>query len=78
MRTIEFTVPTEVIVEFADAMTTRNLTNSITGSTEDGDLVIDVEYEKNESDFVNELEEILEQLSNELEEGGEEDDENDE
>lgn len=74
MRTIEFTVPTEVIVEFAEAMTTSNLTSSLTGTTEDGELLIEVEYDKAENDLVNELEEILEQLANELEE----DDENDE
>lgn len=68
MRTIEFTVPTEVILEFAEAMIKRNLTNSLTGTTDDGELLIEVEFDKAESDEVDELEEILEKLSSQIDE----------
>lgn len=62
MRKIEFTVNTEVIAEFVEAMTSRNLSNSLIGTTEEGELLIEVEYFKAEIDEVDELEEILEKL----------------
>lgn len=72
MRTIEFTVPTEVIAEFVEEITKRNLSNSLTGTTEDGELIIVVEYDKAESNEVDELEEILGNLSDSIEDDEEE------
>lgn len=62
MRKAEFIVPQHSAVEFADAMLERELKSSITGTTQDEELVIEVEYEKNETDQVDELEEILDKL----------------
>jgi hypothetical protein len=73
MRKAEFNVPSEVMAEFAQAMAERNLTNTITGSTEDGKIIIEVEYDKDETDEVDELEEVLETLNGQLEEEEEED-----
>lgn len=72
MRTIEFTVPTEVITEFVEEITKRNLSNSLTGTTEDGELIIVVEYDKAENNEVDELEEILGNLSDSIEDDEEE------
>ncbi|MGZ4049795.1 MAG: hypothetical protein ACXVPU_16410 [Bacteroidia bacterium] len=71
MRTVQFNVHTEVITEFVEAMTSRNLSNSVEGTTEEGEIIIEIEYEKKESDEVDELEEILEKLTDEIEEGEE-------
>jgi len=67
MRKVEFNVPTEVITEFAEELTNRDVSNSIIGTTEDDEIIIEVEYDKNESDAVDELEEILDKLISALE-----------
>ena len=76
MRKAEFSVPSEVMAEFADELANRNLTNCITGTTDDGDIVIEIEYDKDENDEVDELESILEKLRDELEEEEEDGEEN--
>lgn len=68
MRKAEFEVPQEAMTEFADTMASRNLSNTVTGTTEDGEIIIEVEYDKDEADEVDELEEVLEKLIEQLEE----------
>ena len=46
MRTKEFEVPTDFIIEFAEALAEHELTNEINGVTEEGDILIEVSYEK--------------------------------
>lgn len=75
MRKAEFKVPSEVMTEFAHELVDRGLDNSITGTTKNGEIVIDVDYEKSESEDVDALEEILTKLREELENEEEEDDE---
>ena len=75
MRNAEFNVHPQVIIEFVEELTNRNLSNSIVGITQEGEISIEVEYEKSENKEVDELEEILEKLSAELEEETEEGDE---
>ena len=72
MRKVEFNVPTEVITEFAEELTNRDVSNSIIGTTEDDEIIIEVEYEKSESEAVDELEAILEKLSAQIEDEEEE------
>ena len=60
MRKAEFEVPQEAMTEFADELASRNLNNTVTGTTKDGEIIIEVEYDKDESDNVDELEDILE------------------
>jgi len=67
MRKVEFNVPTEVITEFAEELTNRDISNSIIGTTEDDEIIIEVSYEKTESEAVDELEEILDKLISALE-----------
>jgi capsular polysaccharide biosynthesis protein len=62
MRKVIFEVPQEVMTEFAEEMTNRNLDNTVTGTNEDGEIIIEVEFEKDESELVDELEEIHENL----------------
>ncbi|MBI4945270.1 MAG: hypothetical protein HY840_02580, partial [Bacteroidetes bacterium] len=72
MRKAEFEVPQEAMTEFADELVSRNLNNTVTGTTEDGEIIIEVEYDKDESDEVDELESILEKILVEQEEENEE------
>jgi hypothetical protein len=62
MRKVIFEVPQEVMTEFAEEMTNRNLDNTVTGTNVDGEIIIEVEFEKDESELVDELEEIHENL----------------
>ena len=72
MRKAEFIVPQEAAVAFSDELINRNLSNEITGTTEDNELVIEVVYEKEESKEVDELELHLDNLIEQLEEESEE------
>ena len=67
MRKAEFTVPQEVAVEFCEELVNHSLTNEVTGTTEDNELVIEVSYEKDESREVDELESHLAELCDGLE-----------
>ncbi|MBI4947606.1 MAG: hypothetical protein HY840_14530 [Bacteroidetes bacterium] len=68
MRKAEFFVPSEVMAEFAQELASKNLSNSITGTTEENEVIVEIEYDRDEADEVDELEELLEKLREELEE----------
>ena len=55
---IEFIVDTNNIVMFAEILDANEMENRITGSTEEGNLLIDVYYNKNNRSAIEELEEI--------------------
>jgi hypothetical protein len=63
------------MAEFADEMANRNLSNTVAGTTEDGEILVEVEYDRDETDEVDELEEILDKLRKELQEENEEEEE---
>ena len=75
MSKAEFRVPEEAIKEFAEDMVNRNLNNEITGTTEEGEIIVEVKYNKEDSKEVDALEEALEELRKQLEEEGEEEEE---
>ena len=58
MRT-EFTVPTDSIVEFSDILAENELTNEILGTTEDNEIIVQVEFNKSDFDAVEQLEELV-------------------
>jgi hypothetical protein len=66
MRKVEFNVPSDVMVAFAEELVNSNLNNTITG-VDDDEITIEVEYGKDESDEVDKLEEILDNLRDEEE-----------
>lgn len=68
MRKAEFLVPSEAMVEFTDAMASRKLDNTVTGTTTEGEIVVEVNYERDETDDVDELEETLEKIREQLDE----------
>lgn len=75
MRKAEFRVPPAVISEFSDDMTSRNLTNEITGTAENGEVIVEVKFEKEESKEVDALESTLDDLMEGLEEESKEEEE---
>lgn len=57
---IQFTVNTDNIAAFADILNENELSNKIAGSTEEGQILIDVDYNKNNRDAIEELEDLTE------------------
>lgn len=68
MRKISFEVPPQVIGDFAQKLSELELDNSIVGKTDEDEIEIEVYYEKNENDQVDELEEYLQNLIDNIEE----------
>jgi len=66
MRKCEFIVPQEAMTEFAEAMADRELNNTVTGTTDEGEIIIEVAYDRDEADEVDALEEILDKLQEQL------------
>ena len=62
MRKAEFAVPSDVMVDFVNEMTERELDNTIVGTSEDDEILVEVLYEKDETKVIDELEAILENL----------------
>ena len=75
MRKAEFEVPSEVMAQFAQELTDRGLDNTINGTNEDGEVLVEVFYEKEEAKVVDQLEEILDKLREQIEEDEESDEE---
>jgi hypothetical protein len=80
MRKIEFEVPAEVFGDFTEKLAETGLDNRVLGKNEDDEIEIEVSYEKDEAELIDDLEEHLETLIDELEESREqeEDEENEE
>ncbi len=68
MRKAEFNVPSEAMTAFAEELATRDLDNTIVGTTEEGEIIIEVNYERDETEEIDELETILAKLVAEIEE----------
>lgn len=71
MRTKEFEVPVELIEEFADALDEHELSNSIQGTNDEGEILIIVQYDKNEREAVFSLSEMIDDFREENEEKSE-------
>jgi hypothetical protein len=56
----EFQVSVENIIEFAEALAENSMENEITGTTDDGHLLIDVHYTREDRDVIAQLEDLSE------------------
>jgi len=56
----EFTVSTDNVLDFAQVLSENDLTNQISGYTEEGDLLIEVTYTRDQRDVIDSLEELAE------------------
>ena len=54
-----FNVPADLVMEFAEGLVEHELTNEIIGTTTDNELVVEVEYSREERDAVNELMDLV-------------------
>ena len=75
MRKAEFAVPSEVMAEFAEKLANQNLDNEIVGTNDDFEVLVEVEYERDQSGEIDELEEYLSELREQIEENSEEEEE---
>ena len=73
MRKAEFAVPSEVMAEFANELAERDLDNKVVGTSEDDEILVEVSYEKEETQVVDELEAILDNLREQVEDDDDED-----
>jgi len=65
MRKAILEVPSEHIGDFTEKLVETGLENSIIGKTENDEIEIEVLYDKDEEDSVDELEEFLSELKGE-------------
>ena len=65
------------MVELCEEILNSNLNNSITGTTDEDEIIIEIEYGKDESKVVDKLEELLETLCEQLDDEEEEENEDD-
>ncbi len=56
----QFNVPIGRMTEFASLLGKHELSNEISGASRVGEIIVSVEYEKNERDEVDELIDLLE------------------
>ena len=65
MKTKELIVPKEIIEEFSDLIAEHEIANSIQGSTEEGEIIVEVQYEKEERQGVYALMELIDDYNEE-------------
>ncbi|MBA3664243.1 MAG: hypothetical protein H0W61_08550 [Bacteroidetes bacterium] len=75
MRKAEFAVPSEVMAEFADKLAEQDLDNKIMGTNDDYEVLVEVDYERDQSKEIDALEEYLNELREQIEEDEDEDEE---
>lgn len=71
MRIAKFDVPAEVLAEFIDAVCDKELKSTIVSRTED-EYNIEIDFDKNDVDKIDELEEELDSLIDNIEEENDE------
>lgn len=74
MRKVEFEVPAEIFGDFTEKLTETGLDNRVLGKNEDGEIEIEVYYEKDDAGEIDDLEEHLQTLKDGLESEEEEED----
>ena len=75
MRSRTFEVPIDIMGEFARILDDRELTNEINGVLDNGDIIVNIDYEPDEKDAIDELHELVDQHNDEREEEDEDEDE---
>lgn len=74
-RKVEFEVPAEVFGDFTEKLVETGLTNQVLGRNEEGEIEIEVYYEKDDAGLIDELEDHLDGLVENMESEEEEEDE---
>ncbi|MFI5151459.1 MAG: hypothetical protein ACHQRM_17155 [Bacteroidia bacterium] len=76
MRTMQLEVPVESITEFAELVEENEIRNSIQGVNEEGEIQIEIEYEREQRNGVMEILELVNYSEGEEEDESEEEEEN--
>jgi hypothetical protein len=66
IRKITMEVPPILIGDFTEKLIELELENSITGKNDDGEILVEISYLKEETPEIEELEEFLEEQKSEL------------
>lgn len=74
MRTRNFLVPQDLIIEFVEAIEEHGFDNCIVGTTPDSEIEISIDYETNQKKAINQLQDLIDEHNYE-EDDDEEDDE---
>jgi hypothetical protein len=75
MRNVQFEVPQQVIGDFCQKLLESGLNNTIVDYTDDGEIGVEVEYERGDEKTVDDLEEYLDELISEIEDEDDDDEE---
>jgi adenosine/AMP kinase len=67
MRTKQFDVPADTIVEFAEILEENEMRNSILGVNGEGEIQVEVEYDREERSGILELMELMDDEDEETE-----------
>lgn len=78
MRRRTFEVPQDVIGDVAQLLDDHELTNEIDGVTDDGDIIVSLDYESDEKKAVEEIHELIDKYNDNREDDDDEEDEEDE
>ena len=61
MKTREFYVPVDSMIEFAEMLDEKEISNTIIGVSEDDEIIVTVSYDKSEREAIFDLEDLLEE-----------------
>lgn len=75
MKTKELIVPVDAIVEVAKMLEVAQISNTITGTTEDEEIIVEIKYEHEDRQIVSDLEDIIENCTEEEDEEDNDEDE---
>jgi hypothetical protein len=68
MKTKELNVPAEIMTDFANLIADHEIDNEIMGATDEGEIIIEVRYEKEDRQGIFELMEMIDDYYSEEEE----------
>ena len=78
MRSRTFEVPLDAMGDFAQIVDDNELTNELNGVADNGDIIVNVDYEPEEKNAINELHELIDQHNDDREDDEDDDEDEDE
>lgn len=75
MRTRNFLVPQDLIIQFVEAIEEHDFSNHIVGTTAESEIEISIDYDTNQRKVVNQLQDLIDEHNYEEDEDEDEDDE---
>lgn len=75
MRTRNFLVPQDLIIQFVESIEEHDFANHIVGTTTESEIEISIDYDTNQRKVVNQLQDLIDEHNYEEDDDEEEDDE---